>query len=93
MAKESPDYLSYLLRLWRVDGEAGAWRASLESPFLTRPNVSAAWTSYLTAYDAALQMCVGRKKMTEKVIVLNLSCEESVSKGGERHRSIGRTQP
>lgn len=33
MAKESPDYLSYLLRLWRVDGEAGAWRASLESPF------------------------------------------------------------
>ena len=27
-----PDYLSYLLRLWRVQGEAAAWRGSLESP-------------------------------------------------------------
>lgn len=34
-----PDYLSYLLRLWRVSGDQGArrvgkahWRASLESP-------------------------------------------------------------
>ena len=33
MDKEQPDYLSYLLRLWRVDGEEKAvWRASLESP-------------------------------------------------------------
>ena len=33
MDKEQPDYLSYLLRLWRVDGEENAvWRASLESP-------------------------------------------------------------
>jgi hypothetical protein len=26
------DYLSYLLRLWRVGKEEAAWRASLESP-------------------------------------------------------------
>ncbi|MBL7183254.1 MAG: hypothetical protein ISS50_02265 [Anaerolineae bacterium] len=39
--REQPDYLSYLLRLWRVRGDEGAhqsaekpiWRASLESPF------------------------------------------------------------
>jgi hypothetical protein len=40
MAQKQPDYLSYLLRLWREDdsgkshgGAAGAvWRASLETP-------------------------------------------------------------
>jgi len=33
MAKEQPDYVSYLLRLWRAsDAEGAAWRASLESP-------------------------------------------------------------
>ena len=33
MSNEQPDYLSYLLRLWRVNGEEEAvWRASLESP-------------------------------------------------------------
>jgi hypothetical protein len=45
MTKEKPDYLSYLLRLWRVNGDAithhrdaesqnmgkAVWRASLES--------------------------------------------------------------
>ena len=31
MSKQPPDYLSYLLRLWRVGGEAETWRASLES--------------------------------------------------------------
>jgi hypothetical protein len=33
MARELPDYLSFLLRLWRVD-ERGLpnWRASLQSP-------------------------------------------------------------
>ncbi|MFQ5593203.1 MAG: hypothetical protein ACE5HA_03555 [Anaerolineae bacterium] len=36
MAEEHPDYLSYLLRLWRVvdevsGDERGVWRASLES--------------------------------------------------------------
>ena len=31
MAQEQPDYLSYLLRLWRVSEEKAAWRASLES--------------------------------------------------------------
>jgi hypothetical protein len=31
MERESPDYLSYLLRLWRVrDGQVPAWRASLK---------------------------------------------------------------
>ena len=33
--REEPDYLAYLLRLWRVrgDGEEGAgWRALLKSP-------------------------------------------------------------
>ena len=29
---QSPDYLSYLLRLWRARGEVDSWRASLESP-------------------------------------------------------------
>jgi hypothetical protein len=33
MDKEQSDYLSYLLRLWRVsDEEKAVWRASLESP-------------------------------------------------------------
>jgi hypothetical protein len=40
VAKKRPNYLSYLLRLWRANGPAGdqddgaapAWRASLESP-------------------------------------------------------------
>jgi hypothetical protein len=27
-----PDYLSYLLRLWRMQGEAAAWRCSVENP-------------------------------------------------------------
>jgi hypothetical protein len=29
---ERRDYLSYLLRLWRVGKEQAVWRASLESP-------------------------------------------------------------
>jgi len=29
---ERRDYLSYLLRLWRVGKENAVWRASLESP-------------------------------------------------------------
>jgi len=29
--REQPDYLSYLLRLWRVSEEETSWRASLES--------------------------------------------------------------
>jgi hypothetical protein len=31
MAKEQPDYLSYLLRLWRASEEKAVWRVSLES--------------------------------------------------------------
>lgn len=31
-AATQPDYLSYLLRLWRIRGETAAWRGSLESP-------------------------------------------------------------
>jgi hypothetical protein len=27
-----PDYLAYLLRLWRVNAAANTWRASLEEP-------------------------------------------------------------
>ena len=32
MPEEPPEYLSYLLRVWRVSGEEETWRASLESP-------------------------------------------------------------
>ena len=36
MAKEQPDYISYLLRLWRSSdvssGGKATWRASLENP-------------------------------------------------------------
>jgi hypothetical protein len=33
VTKAQPDYLSFLLRLWRARTEAGVvWRASLESP-------------------------------------------------------------
>lgn len=40
MKKEQPDYLAYLLRLWRVNGNGkfqsgtskAVWRASLENP-------------------------------------------------------------
>ena len=31
-AAQQPDYLSYLLRLWRMEGSADAWRGSVESP-------------------------------------------------------------
>ena len=32
MSREQPDYMSYLLRLWREGGEGATnWRASLES--------------------------------------------------------------
>ena len=31
-AAGQPDYLSYLLRLWRMKGSAGAWQGSVESP-------------------------------------------------------------
>ena len=31
-APQRPDYLSYLLRLWRMEGDAAAWRGSIESP-------------------------------------------------------------
>jgi hypothetical protein len=33
MTRERPEYLSYLLRLWRVrEGGQDAWRASLQRP-------------------------------------------------------------
>ena len=32
-SKEPPDYLSYLLRLWRVSEDKTVWRASLESSY------------------------------------------------------------
>jgi hypothetical protein len=33
MAQQRPDYLSYLLRMWRAKEEEGdVWRASLHSP-------------------------------------------------------------
>ena len=33
MARERPDYFSYLLRLWRArERGASAWRASLQDP-------------------------------------------------------------
>lgn len=31
--REQQDYLSYLLRLWRVNEEETGWRASLESSY------------------------------------------------------------
>lgn len=30
--EERPDYLSYLLRLWRINGEGRDWRISIVSP-------------------------------------------------------------
>ena len=32
MSEQRVRYQSYLLRLWRVPGESGAWQASLEDP-------------------------------------------------------------
>jgi hypothetical protein len=33
MSNQQPEYLSYLLRMWRVQEDGGAtWRASLERP-------------------------------------------------------------
>jgi hypothetical protein len=31
-SREPPDYLAYMLRLWRMRGAQAAWRASLEDP-------------------------------------------------------------
>jgi hypothetical protein len=40
MSSEQPDYLSYLLRLWREDGEEPTnWRASLESALTRKRHV------------------------------------------------------
>jgi hypothetical protein len=40
MSSEQPDYLSYLLRLWREDGEGPTnWRASLESALTRKRHV------------------------------------------------------
>ncbi|MBN1979075.1 MAG: hypothetical protein JW918_16870 [Anaerolineae bacterium] len=43
--KEPPHYLSYLLRLWRVDGKdaESVWRASLESSRTGERMVFARW--------------------------------------------------
>lgn len=32
MGKEQPDYISYLLRVWRSNGDKTDWRASLQNP-------------------------------------------------------------
>jgi hypothetical protein len=32
MGKEKTDYISYLLRVWRSNGDETAWRASLQNP-------------------------------------------------------------
>ena len=33
IVEEQPSYISYLLRLWKVEGgEGGGWRASIEDP-------------------------------------------------------------
>jgi hypothetical protein len=58
MAGDPPRYLSYLLRLWRVNGPGqGMWRASLESPSGRRQGFAdaAALWSFL-----AEQMGLGR---------------------------------
>ena len=40
MISEQPDYLSYLLRLWREDGEEPTtWRVSLESALTGKRHV------------------------------------------------------
>jgi hypothetical protein len=40
MSSEQPEYLSYLLRLWREDGkESTDWRASLESALTGKRHV------------------------------------------------------
>ena len=50
MDKEQADYLSYLLRMWRVSREGEAvWRTSLESPHTGRRRVFASLTD-LFAY-------------------------------------------
>ena len=42
MSSEQPEYMSYLLRLWRDDGEgATGWRASLESSLTGKRQVFA----------------------------------------------------
>jgi len=47
---EEPDYRSYLLRLWCVEGDKGrVWRASLRST-LTRQQVGFAGLEALFAY-------------------------------------------
>ncbi|MFL7794269.1 MAG: hypothetical protein AB8I69_19155 [Anaerolineae bacterium] len=32
MSKKQPDYISYLLRVWRSNGGEKDWRASLQNP-------------------------------------------------------------
>jgi len=32
MGKKQPDYISYLLRVWRANGDEADWRASLQNP-------------------------------------------------------------
>ena len=49
MDKEQPDYLAYLLRLWRASDEDEAiWRASLESPHTGQRRGFASLTALFT---------------------------------------------
>jgi hypothetical protein len=49
MSSEQPDYLSYLLRLWREDGkEPTNWRASLESALTGKRHVFPGLTELFT---------------------------------------------
>ncbi len=61
MQNEKPEYLSYLLRLYRVSGEEEAvWRASLESPHTGESRVFASLKdlfAYLRAATGAHGLC------------------------------------
>jgi hypothetical protein len=66
MNRKQPDYLSYLLRVWRVSGEDAAhWRASLQSPHTGERRGFASLTDLLTFLEQATNRADQRQNAPE----------------------------
>jgi hypothetical protein len=55
MSKEQPDYISYLLRIWRSNGDKTDWRASLQNPH----------TGERIGFASIDELCIFLRKQTD----------------------------
>jgi hypothetical protein len=59
MTGDQPEYLTYLLRLWRIpNGRRWVWRASLESPHTTERQVFAGLEGLTAFLEEKTGSCV-----------------------------------